>query len=620
MATRISGLSTGLPIDDWVTKMLKPRKTQIDTLEQKSTLLQWKQTDYQTLYSKIKELGELSFSDTLDANLAPLKATSSNESVATATVNAGTSQLSHRLTITQLADSIYQASSEQITPVGNDKTTLAKQFGITSDFTVVINGKSISVSKDASLNTFVSSINNANAGVTATYSATVDRFFLSNQTKGAWDGTYGSRIDFAGTSTAGMDFFSDNLKLSVDADVASNAKITATGNAKTTLMTQFGLTDSTPFSITINNQAVTVDPTKSIDELMTTINGTANIGVAASYSEDLDRVIFTGTGTPPQVSFTGTAGTGLSFLTDNLKVMAADSRMLLGQDAIVDIDGASNMHVLDNTFSIGGVTYNLKSVGTANVDVASDVDKAIKTAQAFVDKYNSVLADITAEYKENRQKQASGKVTNGFEYFQPLTDDEREAMTDDQITAWEAKAKKGMLSRSPILATILDKMRTSISQPIGGLPKDAVYKTAASIGIDVAEGWESYKEGGKLYLDESKLRTALTEDPNVMKTIFGSSGTTTSKQGIAARMKIVMEDGKDSIEQEAGLVGTDVSTSYLGDRIDDYSEQIYKLTLRMNDEEDRYYNQFSAMETALQKLSQQSSWLEQQSGQSSSNS
>jgi flagellar hook-associated protein 2 len=595
--------------------MLKARKTQISTIEQKSTLLAWKQTDYQTVYSKVKDLGDTAFNDTLVANLAPLKATNTNEAVATATVTASTQKLSHQLTVKQLAGSIYTASSEQITPSGNDKSTVASQFGVTADFSVVINGKTISVSKDASLNTFVSSINNANAGVTAVYNATVDRFFLSNTTKGAWDGTYGSRIDFAGTSTAGMNFLNDSLKLPLAANVASKSTITPTGNAKTSLATQFGLTAGTDFDISVNGTTLNVDTDESIDTLISNINA-LNAGVTASYNADLDRVTFTGTGTTPAVTLSGDTE-GLSFLTNNLKVMSVDSRMMLGQDAIVDIDGATNMHVLDNTFTMAGVTYTLKGAGTTNIDVVSDIDKAVETAKAFVDKYNSVLADVIAEYKETRPKQSSS-TKNGFDYYQPLTDEQREAMSDDQITAWETKAKTGMLSRSPILANILDKMRTSISQPISGLAKDYPYKTAASIGITTGEGWESYKDGGKLYLDESVLREALAADPDAMNKVFGTTGTTTASQGIAVRIKAVMDTGKTRIAEEAGLAGSDVSTGYLGERIGDYAQQIYDLTLKMNDEEDRYYARFSAMETALNNLSSQSSWLEQQTSSSSS--
>ena len=81
-----------------------------------------------------------------------------------------------------------------------------------------------------------------------------------------------------------------------------------------------------------------------------------------------------------------------------------------------------------------------------------------------------------------------------------------------------------------------------------------------------------------------------------------------------------MDTAKTSIAREAGLAGSDVATGFLGERISEYAQQIYDLTLKMNDEETRYYNQFSAMESALSKLSAQSSWLSQQTGQSSSSS
>lgn len=613
MATRISSLSSGMPIDTWVTDLLKPRQAQINSLEQKQTLLVWKQEDYQAIYKTDSTLGSLAFQDTLDVNIAPLKAVSSNETVATATATTGTAKLSHRLTVQQLADSVYLASSGSVT-TGTDKSTLATQFGITADFNVKINGKSISVSKDASINTFVSSINSANVGVTAIYNATIDRFFLSTVDKGAWDGTYGSRVDFAGTSTAGMDFFNNNLDLPISANVASNATITTTGNAKTSLATQFGLTPSTAMSITVNGKPVSFNTDDAIGDLMTNINSTTGVGVTASYSADLDRVIFTGTGTTPKVDFTGS--TDMSFLSSNLKVTSADSRMVLGQDAIVDIDGAADLHVLDNTFTLSGVTYNLKAAGSTSIDVMSDVDKALETAKAFVKQYNDTLEANLTEYNEVRAKQP-GSSTNGFSYYMPLSAAQRKEMSETEIAAWEAKAKTGMLNNSQILGGTMDRMRLAISQPITGATGN--YKDANSIGIAPAPDWQSYSEGGKLYLDEAKFRAALADDPGALKTVFGTAGTTTAKQGIAVRMKAVMDQAKTAIAQEAGIAGS-VQTGFLGTQISDYSQQIYDVQQQMSDEESRYYNQFNAMEYALQKLSAQSSWLAQQTSTSSSSS
>ena len=114
------------------------------------------------------------------------------------------------------------------------------------------------------------------------------------------------------------------------------------------------------------------------------------------------------------------------------------------------------------------------------------------------------------------------------------------------------------------------------------------------------------------------MREALAADPDALNKVFGTTGATTASQGIAVRIKAVMDTGKTRITEEAGLAGSDVATGYLGERISDFSQQIYDLTLKMNDEEDRYYARFSAMETALNSLSAQSSWLSQQTSSSSS--
>ena len=81
-----------------------------------------------------------------------------------------------------------------------------------------------------------------------------------------------------------------------------------------------------------------------------------------------------------------------------------------------------------------------------------------------------------------------------------------------------------------------------------------------------------------------------------------------------------MAAGKTTIENEAGIAGSTSGDSYLDKQISTFSTQITDVTTRMNAEETQYYSQFDAMETALQKLSQQSSWLASQLGTSSSSS
>ena len=194
-------------------------------------------------------------------------------------------------------------------------------------------------------------------------------------------------------------------------------------------------------------------------------------------------------------------------------------------------------------------------------------------------------------------------------------------MSDTQIATWETEAKTGLLNQSPILGTILDQMRTLITNPItdpttGKISGD--YYSAGTIGITTGTGWQSYTEGGKLYLDETTLRSALAADPSAMQKIFGQTGSKATSQGIAVRLKTVTDNAKTSIETEAGIAGSSYGSSYLDTRISDYTTQISDVTRMMSAEETRYYNQFNAMESALSKLNQQASWLSQQTGTSSS--
>jgi flagellar hook-associated protein 2 len=181
-------------------------------------------------------------------------------------------------------------------------------------------------------------------------------------------------------------------------------------------------------------------------------------------------------------------------------------------------------------------------------------------------------------------------------------------MKDTQITAWEDKAKSGMLRKDSILSNIVSKMRANVSEPISGLT--GKYKNSASIGITTG----NYAEGGKLYLDEAKLTAALNEDPDVLNKIFGTDGATGAQDGIAVRLYDTLKSSLDKISTEAGISAStsDDTTSSLAKRIRTYNTQLYNMDLRLNKIEDRYYRQFDAMESALMKLNKQSSWLSQQ--------
>ncbi|MFZ3101263.1 MAG: flagellar filament capping protein FliD [Desulfitobacteriaceae bacterium] len=395
-----------------------------------------------------------------------------------------------------------------------------------------------------------------------------------------------------------------------------------------------------PFQITITNgtavsQPITIDPANNtINDVVSAINK-AGVNVKASYDSTLDRFFLstTNTGAASGISFAGSDPAGLSFIGKHLKLPAVttadggvtySNNPVNGQDAIIQLDGVG-LTEASNSFSITGVTYNLAgiSAGTqpgdgvgaqgfsgqaTTVSVTNDLDTAVSSIKSLVDSYNKILAEINGKVNETR-----------YTDYPPLTDAQKAAMKDSDITLWNTKAQSGMLHNDSTLTSLVNTMRNALSNPVTGII--GTYNSAASIGITTGD----YTEGGKLYLNMDKLRTALQTNPNVLNQLFGASGTTTTNgitttdiksQGIAGRLYDGIKTTMDKLTQIAGAtMNAQFDTkSNFAKKIIVYNKQIHDAADKFNTIQSAYYKQFNAMELALQKLSAQSSWLSAQLG------
>ncbi|MPL97840.1 Flagellar hook-associated protein 2 [bioreactor metagenome] len=498
MVTRTYGLSgSGMDVDQMVKDLMKAQRVRYDTMVQKKTQVEWKKADFNTMYNSISDFRNTVFNYKLQSTLQPKQVTSSNEAVASITANTDAANISHDLTVHQLATGAKKASSAAITADGKTKDTLANQFGVTGTFDIVLNdgtaSKTISVDSSKSIYELVANINNSGLNIKASYDTTLDRFFLSTTKTGET-----AKIDLSANTGTGQTFLENSLKLGAVANVGS--------------------------------------------------------GQDAIFSLD-------------------------------------------GIGSTTDVAAATNLKMDSNSFTISGVTYNLKSTGSTNATVLSDNDKAIASVKAFVEAYNTALSKVNGELKETK-----------YSDFLPLTADQRSDMSESEIKTWEEKAKSGTLRNNSILQSMVNSMRSSISTPISGLT--GKYNTMSSIGITTG----SYTENGKLYLNETKLKEALEADPDILTKMFTTDGENSSKDGIATRLYDTLKVSMDKISTEAGITASiDTDTkSALAKKIIEYNKSIEAFNDRMADLEERYYTQFNAMETALSKLSQQSSWLTQQ--------
>lgn len=256
-----------------------------------------------------------------------------------------------------------------------------------------------------------------------------------------------------------------------------------------------------------------------------------------------------------------------------------------------------------NTFVINGFEYTLKqTTGTAAVTVnsATDEEAIFKSVKDFVDKYNETIAGINSKITEERYRK-----------YQPLSDEEREAMTDKQAEMWDEKAKSGMLRNDSILAGSLNKMRMDLYSRVGN-GSDEIndsYDQLAEVGITTSK---NYRDGGKLIIDEKKLREAIKNDPNAIYKLFTHESTVKEEQGLARKLRATIKDTITTIEGRAGSALRTNAQFTLGRDLTSIDKQINRFEDRMIKVEDRYWRQFTAMEKAIQRANSQSAYLMQQ--------
>ena len=273
----------------------------------------------------------------------------------------------------------------------------------------------------------------------------------------------------------------------------------------------------------------------------------------------------------------------------------------VGSSGSITIDGKTYSNLASNKVTVAGVSYTLVGTGTSTVTVSQDTDTIIKNVKQFVTDYNKMLDSLNDKIYETNYVSGSKANTS----YMPLTDTEKKAMSESEVSTWETKAKKGLLYNSSVLKNIVTSMRSALSTPVDAV--SSKYNTLGSIGIS------SSTNKGHIQLDEEKLKKALTADPDAVYQLFASGSTSTStdstKQGVAVRLDGVMKTALSTISAQAGTSATTNDQSYLGKTITSMKQKMSDFQNIMDDYQSKLYKQYDAMETAIAKLNSQTSYI-----------
>ena len=414
-----------------------------------------------------------------------------------------------------------------------------------------------------------------------------------------FDGTYVTAADSNGNSV-------DFSMTSVEGGTLGLTKASASNkiNSGSTL-SDLGFkpeADGT-YKLNINGTEISLDKKSTISSMMSAVNKSA-AGVTMTYSSltnsfTLEFKEFGGTG---KVEVGDTSlGRSLGLVDDNGTVGASE-----GQNAIFEING-QEVYLNDNTYTLDGNTFtfndNMTIGETYTVNIAKDSTTVKDALKKFVESYNKLIDDVYGYIGKSPAKDDDGNT------YEPLTNAEKDEMSEDEITKWEEKAKQGVLYNDSTVSTVMSQMRSALytSVTLDDGSKFGIY----NLGIKTSSEWS---EHGKLQIDENAFDKAFENNEDAIIKLFTDSDT-----GMMKKLNSVI-DGAVKSSGAANTRGTLVRKAGKADSSVTTDSTIYKEMVKMQDRlkelQDRYdtkeeywWKVFTNMETAMADLNSQTSYI-----------
>ena len=370
------------------------------------------------------------------------------------------------------------------------------------------------------------------------------------------------------------------------------------------------------YTFEMNGEKLTFTRDTAMGSVLTAINSNTAMGVNATFSKITNSIQFTSreTGAASGITINAKTEDGA----DNLAAKLFGTADARGEDAklSMEINGQTYQNVTraDNTFDVDGMSITLKGTfdgKVTNDDGTSDYSNAVSftttsDADKIVDAINSMVKDLNDILKNVHDSYSTlPNYKSDNSRYEPLSDSDKDDMSDSAIEKYEEKAKQGILFGDSDLSSLYSKLVSAIS------PGGTASATLSKMGITT-----SYSDGvTSVTVDEEALRSALSNDPDSVRDAFVS---TTGVGGLMTNVSKVVSDYAATTGATKGILVEKAGSTYsalsllnntLQDQIDNYDEQISKWQDKLSDKIDYYTKMFTRLETLTNQMNSQSSML-----------
>lgn len=649
-SNRITGLATGMDIDSIVEATMQAYKTKVDKKKQEKNIVEIKQQLYRDLIKEGQDFYNKYFditkSDSLlsSKNYKSVAFKSSNDLVATANATSSAIKDNYTVNVEQLASSARMEikvsdidkynhieveingnkiliNSDELKDEVKDKdgNVIGKEFKSAKEQAKVINNKLSEYGLKASVSDFSS----GNIIIETTKKGSDQSFKVSHSSDGAVisetvNGTTSNvnskvyNVEALLSSGKDMEIINDGNSVIIKASDLKSAvsSIQEIIDDKKTKMKNDTLTDSDKEKL--QKEIDELEENKA-DTIQTTMNSKlSSLGLTVEKLTDKDGndqicikkdsgeftikegkvVDYISSGvvdfsiydekSNPTGEVIYKSGTDLKATVEN----SSGGKVSYGED----IGGIKST---SNTITLDGVEFTLNGTGNSVISGTTDTTELVNKIKEFVEDYNSLMTSLTKYTTENKNRD-----------YEPLTDDQKEELSEDEIKKWEEKVKQGQLKGDYDLTRILNSLKSCVETTLGSS------LSLEDIGIEQVADYSSTKKNN-LKIDENKLISAIENNSEEIAKMF-----TDSETGIFTRMKSTLYDEfvsstKSALIQKAGYEGTTYFTqNTLTKQINEYTNKISEMEKEMKTKEQSLYSKWANIETAMQKLNSQLSNLQ----------
>jgi flagellar hook-associated protein 2 len=280
----------------------------------------------------------------------------------------------------------------------------------------------------------------------------------------------------------------------------------------------------------------------------------------------------------------------------------SDCVKISGSDSEIELNGITYSST-QNSYTINGLSINALQKTTGDgitITTATDTQGIYDKVKDFLTRYNTLINEITSLYNADSAK--------GYE---PLTDDEKDAMSDTEIEKWETKIKDSLLRRDTTLQSLMSAMTSAMSSgykvTVNGVEKTYYLSTYGIKTLGYLNAPENQYNAYHIDGDEDDSSTSTNTD-KLMAAINSDPDTVISfmQQMANGLYTAIGNKMKSSTLSSSYTVYNDKE---MASEYSDYTTTISKWEEKLEDQEDYWYDKFSSMETALAKLNSQTSSL-----------